>query len=121
LLAVAASVTLHVVESIALQRRAADRQHNAQRLVANTMEQLCMRSWDRLRLGPIEDLTLDAESRAQFNHGRWVASISPFPTEDTESPLRRVRLEFRWRERPGAPESSALLSSWVARAGRRPR
>jgi hypothetical protein len=115
LLGVVMVVTMQVIDRIASQRRAADRRQFATQCVANTLEQLSLRTWDELAPGPIAVPPLDTSTQSVLPGAR----LSARSTNNASAlALRRIAIELSWSDQSGAPPNVVRLVTWIARAGR---
>ena len=108
------TVTVQLLGWIAAERRAAERRRLAVREVANLLEHLAARPWDKLsepvELKPTDNVTRDALPGAELS----VVVDDKGAAENA----KRVAVRLRWRNRAGDWDAPVRLTTWVQKPGR---
>lgn len=122
LLGVAMSVTAQLLGAIAYERRAVGRREVAAREVANLMEHLTARPWERLTPDAVKEVRL-SEPTANVLPGAELTVTVDEAAAAPEVPGKRVAIRLRWHNRAGEFDAPVRLTTWVYRhdGGRAPR
>jgi Tfp pilus assembly protein PilV len=109
LLAVAMSVAVQVLGAVAQQRRAVQRRELAVQEVANLMERLTARPWERLADDAGQARLSDAAERSLPGAELKVA------VEPADAPIvgKRVSIRLHWKNRAGEFDAPVRLTTWV--------
>jgi hypothetical protein len=116
LLMIAMTLTVKVLGSVALERRASERRQRAVLEVANLME--------RITAYPFEDVNADLAGRMALSPAARqslpdselvldVAASEPGPGRSA----KRIAIRLRWRGRDGEWQAPVRLTSWIERRG----
>jgi hypothetical protein len=112
LLAVAMSVTVQLLGSIAAERRAVGRRELASREVANLMERLTARPWSRLSDEGVKDAGISESGRDALPGAELTVRVDE-ARGGPDLPGKRVSVSLRWRNRAGEFDAPVRLTTWV--------
>ncbi|MHC5538961.1 type II secretion system protein [Singulisphaera rosea] len=108
MLVAAMATTLQVVSWVAIQRRATDRRQLAIQEVANLMERLAARPWNRLNAEGDQALALSDSARSGLPGARLEVDVDVLASEGA----KRIRMRLSWRNRAGTMEAPVRLTAW---------
>ena len=114
LLAAVMGVTVQTLGWVARERRASEAREVAVREVANLMERLAARPWDRLSPDSVKGVTLSETGRRALPGAELAVAVDDKGASDG---AKRVALTLRWRDRAGEWVAPVRLTTWVQRAG----
>lgn len=114
LLAVAMTVTVQLLGTIANERRAVGRREVAAREAANLMEHLCARPWERLSADGVKDVRLSKTAADALPGAELTVGVDE--AEGVRGvPGKRLSVRLRWRNRAGEFDAPVRLTTWVYR------
>ncbi len=114
LLGIVMAVTVQLLGWIASERRWAKRRELAAREVANLMEHLSARPWDRLSAEGVKDVTLSNESKQALPGAELSIGVDERGAPGG-TPAKRISVQLRWRNRAGELDAPVRLTTWVQR------
>ena len=115
ILAVAMTVTVHVLGWIALDRRTSERRLLAAQEAANVLERFAARPFDRVTPEAAKQAVLSEAARQALPGAEITVTVD----ERGAAPdSKRVAVSIRWRQRSGEWDAPARLTTWVERNGR---
>jgi hypothetical protein len=112
LIVVAMTVTVQVVGSIALERKAVERRERALLEVENVLERVVSWPWDELTTESMRRYSVSSASAGFLRNPTLNVTVTPLEV----APVRKkVIVELRWLDRSGRPEAPVRLVGWVYR------
>jgi len=113
ILGVATTAVVHMVSTIAVQRRLADRQMLAAEEAANLMEEVFATSWSEITDEKLTDLSLSETLQRQGGNPALSVSarLQPGPPASKE-----VRISIDWDEPGGGRSIPIQLIAWCYRS-----
>jgi hypothetical protein len=112
LIVVAMTVTVQIVGSIALERKAVERRERALLEVENVLERVVTWPWDELTTESMRRYSISSASAGFLRNPALKVTVTPLE----DAPVRKkVLVELRWLDRSGRPETPVRLVGWVYR------
>jgi Tfp pilus assembly protein PilV len=114
LIVVAMTVTVQIVGSIALERKAVERRERALLEAENVLERIVARPWNELTNESLSKSQLSSTTAGFLRSPTLKASVASF---DDAPARKKVLVEIRWLDRSGHSEAPVRLVAWTYRRG----
>ncbi len=118
LFTIAMTLTVKILGTVAVERRAAERRQQALLEVGNLMERITAYPYDELSPDLAKRLSLSPAARAALPHSELGIDISPVKAgKGTSRSSKRIALVVRWQGGGGEWVAPVRLVSWVEKRG----